>query len=902
MVVSTVNVILQNRAFQLVTPGSSAALSSWSAINGATISVVRDTTPISNALPNALHVVIPSGRTGGVGFANAGYSGISVTSGTTYTGSFFYRFPTSSSFRGSATVSLQSSTGSTLGSTTVTISGAQTSWAQVNFSVRAGSTPGNINNRFVVTLDGAAASGQTVNFGMFSLFPPTFRNRANGMRNDIASALAELGPGFWRFPGGNNLEGQTVAQRWQWNATVGPLTSRPGRQGDWGYINTDGLGLFEYLLWCEDLGMEPIMAVWSGFALGGTSIAQGQLGPYIQQAIDQINFVIGGTNTAPGQLRASLGHPNPFKLNFVEIGNEDNFAANTYTFRWTTIVNSLKAAFPQLHFIATTLVNNPVLNPKPTEYDVHVYQTPTWFAQNVFFYDDFARDGTKYFEGEYAAISTNPNDIFGSPSDGRLVFPTVQSAVGEAAFMTGLERNSDIVFAASFAPLLGHVTNNQWTPNLLAFDAGAVYRSTSFYVQRLFGQNRGDQYIPSTLPSRTGTAFWSVVRKTSSGQLVIKISNTATSAARLTFNLAFNNVATTGTATVITGNPTSSNTPTSPNLITPQTSSITTGKSFTYNAPAGLPRSSDRPAPSIPRRNVGPIQKRKIPHVKHVVAVASGKGGVGKSTVSVNLAYALATSRPRSKIGILDLDVFGPSIPKLMGLENIGEPDLTQSGALIPLTNNGIPTMSMGYLLPKSSANDAPVVWRGLMVQKAVQQLLFDVDWRRRTSQTGEDDGLDVLVLDMPPGTGDVQLTLSQLVKVDGAVIVSTPQDVALLDARKGVHMFRKVDVPVFGLVVNSAYFRCPSCADKHEVFGSLDSARRAVDELGLNSDGTTSGLLGELPMVSEVSSLGDKGNLGDIFLGQRLVDSKPGLKEIRDVMTGLANTVWQKLESSVAP
>ncbi|KAL9709922.1 hypothetical protein Ac2012v2_006982 [Leucoagaricus gongylophorus] len=578
--------LLQNRAFQLVTPGSGNALNSWSAVNGATISVIRESTPISTALPNALHVVIPTGRNGGVGFANAGFSGIAVTSGTTYTGSFFYRFPASSGFRGSATVSLQSSSGSTLGDTTVSLSGAQTSWAQVSFSIRANSTPGDLNNRFVITLDGGSAAGQMINFGLLSLFPPTFRNRQNGMRNDIASALAEVGPSFWRFPGGNNLEGGTVDQRWQWNATVGPLQNRAGRQGDWGYINTDGLGLFEYLLWCEDLGAEPIMAVWSGFALGGTSVAQNQLGPFIQQSIDQINFVIGDDSTEPGRLRASLGHPDPFKLTYVEIGNEDFFAANTYTFRWTTYANALKNAFPQLHFIATTNVNSPVLTPKPTEYDVHVYQTPTWFAQNSFFYDGFARDGTHYFEGEYAAISTNPNDIFGPPSDGRLIFPTVESAAGEAAFMTGLERNSDIVFAASYAPLLGHVTNNQWTPNLVAFDAENVYRSTSFYVQKLFSQNRGDQYIPSTLPSSTGTVFWSVVRKTSTGQLIIKISNTGSSAARLTFNLAFNNVATSGTAQVLTGVPTSSNTPQNPNLITPQTSNISTGKSFTYNAPA----------------------------------------------------------------------------------------------------------------------------------------------------------------------------------------------------------------------------------------------------------------------------------------------------------------------------
>jgi len=152
--------------------------------------------------------------------------------------------------------------------------------------------------------------------------------------------------------------------------------------------------------------------------------------------------------------------------------------------------------------------------------------------------------------------------------------------------MTGLERNSDIVFAASFAPLLGSVSNNQWTPNLLAFDAGNVYRSTSFYVQKLFSLNRGDEYLPSTLPSATGTLFWSVVRKTSTNQIIFKIANTNTAAATLTFVLPFGTVATSGTVQVLTGASTASNTPTNPNLIVPVNSTITTGQTFNYNAPA----------------------------------------------------------------------------------------------------------------------------------------------------------------------------------------------------------------------------------------------------------------------------------------------------------------------------
>ncbi|KAJ7581137.1 glycoside hydrolase family 51 protein [Mycena floridula] len=585
--------LLQNRAFQKVTPNTAVALNAWTSISGTPISVIADPSPVSSALPNSLQLVVPANSASPASFGNTGFWGIQVLEQTNYNASFYFRLAKTQNLKSpiTLTVSLVSSKNVTLASSRTSISPQQTSWKQFKTVLRPTISAPDTQNKFVVTVQVANAPVDVaINFAMFSLFPPTFKDRENGMRKDLAETLFEMKPAFFRFVGGNNLEGQTIDTRWQWNATVGPLVDRPGRVGDWGYVNTDGLGLLEYLYWCEDAEMEPFMAIWSGYSLGGASVTGDALAPYIQQAIDQINFVIGDpAKSAPAALRASLGRSEPFALTYVEVGNEDFIgqAPATYQDRWNRIVTNLTATFPQLKFMATSHQTGsvgPVLTPKPTQYDIHVYQTPTWFYQNSFVYDTFPRDGTTYFEGEYAAISTNSSNIFGTPDQGRLLWPTVQSAVGESSFMTGLERNADIVFAAAYAPLLQHINSTQWTPDLVSFDAGTLYKSTSFYVQKLFSLNRGDVYLPSTLSSSTGTLFWSVTRVNATGDIIIKVSNNSPNATAVTFSLPFT-IAPQGKLTLLTGAPGASNNPATPNAVSPVDSVINTGSTFVYQAP-----------------------------------------------------------------------------------------------------------------------------------------------------------------------------------------------------------------------------------------------------------------------------------------------------------------------------
>jgi ATP-binding protein involved in chromosome partitioning len=292
---------------------------------------------------------------------------------------------------------------------------------------------------------------------------------------------------------------------------------------------------------------------------------------------------------------------------------------------------------------------------------------------------------------------------------------------------------------------------------------------------------------------------------------------------------------------------------------------------------AVLTAQSAKSAPQAPAQNHGHShgpaaggqpagQKPLVPGIRSIVAVASGKGGVGKSTTAVNLALGLAAQG--LKVGLLDADIYGPSAPRMLGVS--GRPNSRDGKTLDPMQAWGIKCMSMGFLV----AEDTPMIWRGPMVMSALEQMLRDVDW-------GE---LDILIVDMPPGTGDAQLTMAQRVPLAGAVIVSTPQDIALLDARKGLNMFRKVDVPVLGIIENMSYYLCPSCGHRAEIFGH-GGARREAERLGVD-------FLGELPLDLKIRSTSDDG---------RPITVSDPTSAHAGVYRAIAAQVWAKVEAGLA-
>lgn len=464
----------------------------------------------SAALPFSLKLTVDrASEAAQAGIANAGYWGIPVWPGTTYTGSLYAK---SAGETGPIHIALvNNNTGFEVAHAEIpAVSGE---WRQYSFTLASGSESASSLYQFEIT----ANHPGTLWFSMVSLFPPTFHDRPNGNRIDLMEKLAAMHPTFLRFPGGNYLEGNTIDERFAWKKTIGPLVDRPTHLSPWGYRSSDGMGLLEYLEWCEDLHIQPVLAVYAGYSLQGQHVNPGaDLVPYVNDALDEFQYVAGDASTKWGAERAGDGHPQTFPLKYIEIGNEDWFdKSNSYNDRFAQFYKAIKAQYPDLQLIATT----PVTSVTPDVIDEHYYRSAQEFYSDVHHYDHADRSGPKIFVGEWATLEGSPTPDFGA-------------ALGDAAWMTGMERNSDIVIMASYAPLFVNVNPGamQWAPDLIGYNALETYGSPSYYAQVMFGTYHGDE-IPKT--EETGSDprfFYSVTRQSQTGALYVKLVNVSSTA------------------------------------------------------------------------------------------------------------------------------------------------------------------------------------------------------------------------------------------------------------------------------------------------------------------------------------------------------------------------------------
>jgi alpha-N-arabinofuranosidase len=445
----------------------------------------------SAALPSSAKLeVAKADANSPAGLLNEGYWGIAVRPNTKYTGSLFAKSNSASALP-LAVALVADQSGQVLAKASVSVAG--TAWKEYKFEMQSGNAAVSSENHLELTIDRPA----TLWLQLVSLFPPTYHARPNGNRIDIMEKLAAMRPSFLRFPGGNYLEGERIATRFDWKKMIGPMVDRPTHPGTWSYHSTDGMGLLEFLVWCEDLRMEPVLAIYGGYSLGGQVVKPGpDLDQYVQEGLDEIEYATGATDTKWGALRASHGHPAPFALRYVEIGNEDNFdKAKTYDGRYAQFYKAIKAKYPSLQVIATMPVNGMT----PDVVDDHYYKREAGMFEEAKHYDTTDRKGPKIFVGEWATREGTPTPNFGA-------------ALGDAAFLTGLERNSDVVVMAAYAPLFVNVNPGgmQWSSDLIGYDALTSYGSPSYYTQVMFASCLGDHTLDSSASGTGARFFYSV--------------------------------------------------------------------------------------------------------------------------------------------------------------------------------------------------------------------------------------------------------------------------------------------------------------------------------------------------------------------------------------------------------
>ena len=475
------------------------------------------TTGPSEALNDSIKLTVKSASAAEpAGVRNMGYWGYPLKPNVSYKFSLYAKGDLSGS---ALHVSLvNNKTNKSVASADIT--GISGEWKQYSATLHTGEIAPSEANHLELTL----SKPGTVWITLVSVFPPTYKGRANGNRTDLMQKLAGLHPAFLRFPGGNYLEGDHINERFEWKKTIGPLVDRPTHPSPWNYHSSDGLGLLEFLEWCEDLHMQNVLAVYGGYSMKQEHVEPGTaLEPYVQDALDEIEYATGGTDTKWGAERAKDGHPEPFKLAYVEIGNEDQFdKSGSYDGRFKQFHDAIKAKYPEQKLIATA----PVTSVKPDVLDDHFYLSAEKYFDDIHHYDNFDRNGPKIFMGEYATMEGSPTADFGA-------------ALGDAAWLTGVERNSDVVVMSSYAPLLVNVHNGgmQWHPDLIGYDGLSSYGSPSYYVLSLFADKLGDTVPASTLTGAGPRVAYSVTRQESTGKVFVKVVNGAPTAQELEIDL-----------------------------------------------------------------------------------------------------------------------------------------------------------------------------------------------------------------------------------------------------------------------------------------------------------------------------------------------------------------------------
>lgn len=551
--------LVKNRSFEFTEP-----LMGWTKLahdGGAGELTVSAERPLNANNPHYLR--LRSEGAGGFGLGNTGFFGMGVRKGENYV--FSVQIRSADPVASTLNFAVLGQDGQRLGGGAV--KGAHTAWQRFERTFRIAAT--DPKARLSVWITGPG----TLDLDMISLFPQrTWKNRPNGLRADVVQALADMKPGFVRFPGGCIVEGRQLSTRYQWKTTIGAPEERRLIINRWNdefkhrpapdYFQSFGLGFFEYFQMCEDIGAAPLPILNCGMACQFNSnelVPLDQLDPFIQDALDLIEFANGPAASTWGGQRAAMGHPKPFHLRLLGVGNEQ--WGPQYVERLARFTRVLKAKHPEIQLVASA-------GPRPDDelfhflwpklrelnadiVDEHCYATPDWFLDNSRRYDNYARQGPKVFMGEYAAQSVKVV----SPENRN----NFECALAEAAFMTGLERNADVVVMSSYAPLFAHEEGWQWRPNLIWFDNLSVYGTPNYYVQQLFSLNRGDARLPVTL---TGAAeasngqprfYASAVRDERKGEVILKVVNATVQPVSAQLHLVgAGRIAEAGLATVLT--------------------------------------------------------------------------------------------------------------------------------------------------------------------------------------------------------------------------------------------------------------------------------------------------------------------------------------------------------------